>query len=61
MLLLTRRAGESIMIGDDVEVTVLRIKGNQVSIGIDAPEEIAVHRDEVYWEIQDAKNIDSNS
>jgi len=52
MLILTRRAGESIMIGDEVTVTVLGINGNQIRIGIDAPREIAVHRKEVYERIK---------
>jgi len=52
MLILTRRVGETIMVGDDVQVTVLGIKGNQIRIGIDAPEKIAVHREEIYNRIQ---------
>ena len=52
MLILTRRAGESIMVGDEVTVTVLGINGNQIRIGIDAPREITVHRKEVYERIQ---------
>lgn len=52
MLILTRRNGESLMVGDEVKITVLSIKGNQVRIGIDAPKEIAVHREEIYLRIQ---------
>lgn len=52
MLILTRRAGESLMIGEDVSITVLGVKGNQVRIGIDAPKEVAVHREEIYERIQ---------
>lgn len=52
MLILTRRVGESIMIGDNVTVTVLGIKGNQVRIGVNAPKAVTVHREEVYQRIQ---------
>ena len=52
MLILTRRVGESLMIGDDVNVTVLGVKGNQVRIGVNAPKDVAVHREEIYQRIQ---------
>lgn len=52
MLILTRRVGESVMIGDEVVVTVLGIKGNQVRIGIKAPKNVAVHRQEIFERIQ---------
>lgn len=56
MLILTRRVGESLMIGDDVTVTVLEVKGSQVRIGINAPKEVAVHREEIYQRIKDENN-----
>ncbi len=52
MLILTRRVGETLMIGDEVSVTVLGVKGNQVRIGVNAPKEVAVHREEIYARIK---------
>jgi carbon storage regulator len=56
MLILTRRIGETLMIGDDVTATVLGVKGNQVRLGIHAPIDVAVHREEIYQRIQKEKN-----
>ena len=52
MLILTRRIGETVMIGDKVTVTVLSVNGNQVRIGVNAPKEVEVHREEVYERVQ---------
>lgn len=58
MLILTRRVGETLMVGDDVTVTVLGVKGNQVRIGVNAPKDVAVHREEIYQRIQREMNGD---
>jgi carbon storage regulator len=58
MLILTRRVGETLMIGDEVTVTVLGVKGNQVRIGVNAPKNVSVHREEIYDRIQREKNGD---
>lgn len=59
MLILTRKVGEALMVGDDVNITVLGVKGNQVRIGVNAPKEVAVHREEIYQRIQKEKDESS--
>ena len=59
MLILTRRVGETLMIGDEVTVTVLGVKGNQVRIGVNAPKDVSVHREEIYERIK--REQDENS
>jgi carbon storage regulator len=59
MLILTRRVGETLMVGDDVTVTVLGVKGNQVRIGVNAPKDVSVHREEIYQRIQREKSQES--
>jgi carbon storage regulator len=61
MLILTRRVGETLVIGDDVNVTVLGVRGNQVRLGVDAPKEVAVHREEIYQRIQKENDSDNSS
>lgn len=60
MLILTRRVGETLMVGDDVTVTVLGVKGNQVRIGVNAPKDVAVHREEIYERIRKENEAGAN-
>ncbi len=60
MLILTRRVGESLMIGDDVSITILGVKGNQVRVGVNAPRDVSVHREEIYQRIQKEHNNTKN-
>ena len=60
MLILTRRVGETVMIGNEVTVTVLGVKGNQVRSGVNAPKDVAVHREEIYERIKREQDHDSN-
>ena len=61
MLILTRRVGETVVIGDDVTVTVLGVKGNQVRLGVNAPREVAVHREEIFERIRREQTEDESA
>ena len=56
MLILTRKVGESVLVGDDISITVLSVRGNQVKLGVQAPKEVSVHREEIYQRIQQSKD-----
>ena len=63
MLILTRKVGESVLIGEDISITVLSVRGNQVKLGVQAPKEVSVHREEIYQRIKQMKDeqLDSSS
>ena len=61
MLILTRRVGESLMIGDEVTITVLAVKGNQVRLGVNAPKHVAVHREEIYERIRAEESAEGSA
>ncbi|WP_293730414.1 carbon storage regulator CsrA [uncultured Actinobacillus sp.] len=56
MLILTRKVGENLLIGDNISITVLSVRGNQVKIGVDAPKDVSVHREEIYHRIKEAED-----
>jgi carbon storage regulator len=60
VLILTRRVGETLMIGDNISVTVLGVKGNQVRIGVNAPKDVSIHREEIYQRILDEKEQENS-
>ena len=60
MLILTRRIGEKLMIGDEISVTILGVKGNQVRLGVHAPEDVAIHREEIFDRIREEKRANGN-
>ncbi|OOF50104.1 carbon storage regulator [Rodentibacter genomosp. 1] len=61
MLILTRKVGESVLIGDDISITVLSVRGNQVKLGVQAPKEVSVHREEIYQRIKQTQDESSNN
>ena len=63
MLILTRKVGESVLIGNDISITILSVRGNQVKLGVEAPTEVSVHREEIYQRIKQMKDeqLDSSS
>lgn len=61
MLILTRKVGENLLIGDNISITVLSVRGNQVKIGVDAPKDVSVHREEIYHRIKEAEDELKNS
>ena len=63
MLILTRKVGESVLVGNDISITILSVRGNQVKLGVEAPKEVSVHREEIYQRIKQMKDeqLDSSS
>ena len=63
MLILTRKVGESVLIGNDISITILSVRGNQAKLGVEAPKEVSVHREEIYQRIKQMKDeqLDSSS
>ncbi|KOQ97302.1 MULTISPECIES: carbon storage regulator CsrA [Haemophilus] len=63
MLILTRKVGESVLIGNDISITILSVRGNQVKLGVEAPKEVSVHREEIYQRIKQMQDeqLDSSS
>ena len=61
MLILTRRVQEALIVGDDVTITVLSVKGNQVRLGINAPRDVEVHREEVYHRVKNSNKVDDDN
>ena len=63
MLILSRKVGESVLIGNDISITILSVRGNQVKLGVEAPKEVSVHREEIYQRIKQMKDeqLDSSS
>ncbi|MGF7453728.1 carbon storage regulator CsrA [Mannheimia massilioguelmaensis] len=60
MLILTRKVGESLLIGDDISITILNVRGNQVKIGVNAPKDVSVHREEIYQRIKQAVEVEDD-
>ena len=60
MLILTRKVGESVLIGDNISITVLSVRGNQVKLGVQAPKEVSVHREEIYQRIKQTQDESAN-
>ncbi|MEE3609808.1 carbon storage regulator CsrA [Avibacterium paragallinarum] len=56
MLILTRKVGESLLIGDDISITILNVRGNQIKVGVNAPKDISVYREEIYQRVKEAKD-----